>query len=131
MLPLIYQELQFQSEYNGVLLIGKIELGENKYHNNFSTRDILIGGHSLFDTLKFFFEIECKFYWSEIFDTNFTFAVQFVMSYEKDFRYLCQDCGGGYEWINGNKGFESVMTTNDNLFELLSEHIGKYLIIKI
>lgn len=127
-LELFYDEICGSSNFGGILLNGIIQVGEYKTFGKFTTYDILINGKSLFEEFKYFFEVGCKYYWEEIFHSDFTFAVQFAITYPNSFIYL----GGGiYEFINGNKGFEKVMTSNENIFEILRDYQNKRLLLKI
>lgn len=113
---------------SGLFFMGKIELGKYKSYKSYNAVDLLIGGESLFDGLQQFFEDDCKKYWDEFWNTEFTFAVQHIIT---DPNYKFYLGGGISEWIGGNKGFEYVMKNNDEIFEIFSKHTNNHLIFKI
>ena len=120
--------LGYDISNSGLFLMGEIQSGEYKHFQNYSVVDLLIGGKSLFDSLQNFFEVGCKEYWGEFWDTEFTFAVQHIIT---DPNYKFYLGGGISEWIGGNKGFEYVMKNNDEIFEIFAKHIDNHLIFKI
>lgn len=91
--------------------------------------DILVGEKSLKKYLQHFFDITCKRFWVGFLETQpESYAV----------RYIIVHPNGSFnerifmsEWIGGDKGYDWVIEHNEDIFDLLGEYEGCYLLFGI